>query len=120
MKTRTRVAGFIDSNVLIYAEANDAPSKQDAALALLRRPKLTGQGVICKQVLQEFANVALRKLHLNANHVRVQLHAHQGFEVIQVTPDLIHKAIDLHQTRSRFFYDALTIAAASHAGCDAL
>jgi len=28
---------FIDTNVLIYAEASDVPDKQRAALALLRR-----------------------------------------------------------------------------------
>jgi predicted nucleic acid-binding protein len=38
----TVVASFIDSNVFIYAEANDLPEKQRRALALLRRLKLSG------------------------------------------------------------------------------
>lgn len=114
------MASFIDSNILIYAEANDEPAKQAIALTLLRRLKLAGSGVISTQVLQEFANVALGKMRLSAHHVRLQLQAHQGFEVIQVTPSVIHAALDLHQTRSLSFYDALIVAAANQTGCDSL
>lgn len=114
------MADFIDSNVLIYAEAGDEPEKQSAALALLRRLKLSGEGVISTQVLQEYANVALRKMGLDANHVRKQLGAHQQFEVVQVTPAIIHGALDLHQTRRLSFFDALIVHAASVAGCDTL
>ena len=114
------MASFIDSNVLIYAEASDEPIKQYAALALLSRLKLNAHGVISTQVLQEFANVALRKMKLDAHHVRAQLAAHEQFEVVQITPRLIRGALDLHQTRSLSFYDALIVHAASVAGCDTL
>ena len=114
------MASFIDSNVLIYAEASDEPKKQSIALALLRDLKLSGEGVISTQVLQEYANVALRKLGLDANHVRHQLGAHLQFEVVQVTPAIIQGALDLHQTRSLSFYDAMIVQAASVAGCKEL
>jgi predicted nucleic acid-binding protein len=114
------VASFIDSNVLIYAEASDEPQKQTIALALLRRLKLSGEGVVSTQVLQEYANVALRKMGLDANHVRNQLGAHLQFEVVQVTPAIIQGALDVHQTRSLSFYDALIMQAAIVAGCDEL
>ena len=114
------MASFIDSNILVYAEANDEPVKQSTALALLRRLKLSDSGIISTQVLQEYANVALRKMQLDANHVRKQLSAHQQFEVVQVTPAIIHGALDLYQTRSLSFYDALIVQAASIAGCDTL
>ena len=114
------MASFIDSNVLIYAEASDEPKKQAVALALLRRLKLAGTGVISTQALQEFANVALRKMGLGANHVRKQLSAHEQFEVVQVTPEIIRGALDIHQTRSVSFYDALIVQAAITAGCDTL
>ncbi len=119
-KKPTRVASFIDSNVLIYAEASDEPAKQYAALALLSHLKLNAHGVISTQVLQEFANVALRKMKLDAHHVRAQLAAHEQFEVVQITPRLIRGALDLHQTRSLSFYDALIVHAASVSGCDTL
>lgn len=114
------MASFIDTNILVYAEASDEPVKQSAALALLRRLKLSDSGIISTQVLQEYANVALRKMQLDANHVRKQLSAHQQFEVVQVTPAIIHGALDLYQTRSLSFYDALIVQAAGVSGCDTL
>ena len=69
---------------------------------------------------QKFANVALAKMKLDAHHVRAQLVAHEQFEVVQITPRLIRGALDLHQTRSLSFYDALIVHAASIAGCDTL
>ena len=73
------MASFIDSNILVYAEASDELTKRYMALTLLRHLKLSGKGVISTQVLQEFANVALNKMRLDANHVRMQLRAHQQF-----------------------------------------
>jgi predicted nucleic acid-binding protein len=114
------VASFIDSNIFIYAEALDEPKKQNLALALLRRLRLDGSGVISTQVLQEYCNVGLRKLHLDVAHLRVQIRYHEQFEVVQVTPTIIHAALDLHQTRSVSFYDALILQAAITSGCDTL
>ncbi len=114
------MASFIDSKVLIYAEASDEKAKQKTALALLRRLKLSNKGVISTQVLQEYCNVGLRKMGLDANHLRKQLSAHQQFEVVQVSPAIINGALDLHQTRSISFYDALIVEAARVSGCDTL
>lgn len=108
---------FIDTNVLIYAEANDAPVKQRIALDLLRRLYEEAQGVLSTQVLQEYCNVALKKLRLPAQHVRAQLDLYEQFEVIQVTPAIIHSGLDLHQTRSIAFFDAIIVATAQTAGC---
>ena len=109
---------FIDTNVLIYAEASDAPVKQRVALDLLKQLYDEALGVLSTQVLQEYCNVALKKLHLPARHVRAQLDLYGQFEVIQVTPAIIHAALDLHQTRSIAFYDAIIVATAQTAGCD--
>lgn len=109
---------FVDTNVLIYAEVSDAPVKQRVALDLLKRLYDEALGVLSTQVLQEYCNVALKKLHLPARHVRAQLDLYGQFEVIQVTPAIIHAALDLHQTRSIAFYDAIIVATAQTAGCD--
>ncbi len=109
---------FIDTNVLIYAEASDAPVKQRVALDLLKQLYDEALGVLSTQVLQEYCNVALKKLYLPARHVRAQLDLYGQFEVILVTPAIIHAALDLHQTRSIAFYDAIIVATAQTAGCD--
>jgi predicted nucleic acid-binding protein len=113
----TGVASFIDSNVLIYAEALDEPAKQSTALALLRKLKLEGAGVLSTQVLQEYCNAGLRKMGLSATHLRHQIKSHEQFEVVQVTPEIIHGALDLHQTRNVSFCDSLILQAAIVSGC---
>ena len=111
---------FIDTNVLVYAEASDAPVKQQAALVLLKQLYETGTGVLSTQVLQEYCNVAIKKLKLPAGHIRAQLDLYEQFEVVQVTPAIIRAGLDLHQTRSVSFYDALILASAETAGCNVL
>ena len=111
---------FIDTNILVYAEATDEPAKQQAALALLKQLYESASGVLSTQVLQEYCNVALKKLKLPAVHIRAQLDLYEQFEIVQITPALIRAGLDLHQTRSVSFYDAIVLASAETAGCSAL
>ncbi len=111
---------FIDTNILIYAEVSDEPAKRQAALALLKQLYESASGVLSTQVLQEYCNVALKKLKLPAGHIRAQLDLYEQFEVVQVTPALVRAGLDLHQTRSVSFYDAIILASAETAGCSEL
>lgn len=111
---------FIDTDILIYAEASDEPVKRQAALALLKQLYESTSGVLSTQVLQEYCNLALKKLKLPAAHIRAQLDLYEQFEVVQVTPALIRAGLDLHQTRSVSFYDAIVLASAETAGCGVL
>jgi len=110
------VRSFIDTNVLIYADAGDEPLKQQRVLTLITEARLNGEGVLSTQVLQEFANVALRKLHLPPSLVRERLRFYGAFEVVPVTADLIAAAVDLHISHQLAFYDALILRAALAAG----
>ena len=111
---------FIDTNVLVYAEASDEPRKQRAALDLLKRLYEDNEGVLSTQVLQEYCNVAIKKLKLPAPHIRAQLELYEQFEVVHVTPAIIRAGLDLHQTRSVAFFDAVVLASAHAAGCNLL
>ena len=111
---------FIDTNVLVYAEASDEPAKQRIALDLLNQLFETTSGVLSTQVLQEYCNVAIKKLKLPPAHIRAQLDLYEQFEVVQVTPAIIRAGLDLHQTRSVSFYDAIVLASAQMAGCSVL
>ncbi|WP_420464695.1 PIN domain-containing protein [Panacagrimonas sp.] len=108
---------FIDTNILVYADAGDEPVKQERALRLVAAARLSGEGVVSTQVLQEFANVALRKLRLPPGLVRERLKFYAGFEVVPVTADLIAAAVDLHASHQLALYDALIVRAAIAAGC---
>jgi predicted nucleic acid-binding protein len=70
--------------------------------------------------LQEYCNVAIKKLKLPVAHIRAQLDMYEQFEVVQITPAIIRAGLDLNQTRSVGFYDALIIASAQIAGCNVL
>ena len=111
---------FIDTNILIYAEARDKPEKQQAALALLKELYEGTNGVLSTQVLQEYCIVAIKKLKLPPQHIRAQLDLYEQFEVIQVTPAIIRTGLDLAQTRSVSFFDAIVLACAQTAGCRVL
>ena len=111
---------FIDTNILVYAEASDEPAKQRVALDLLKQLFETTSGVLSTQVLQEYCNVAIKKLKLPPAHIRAQLDLYEQFEVVQVTPAIIRAGLDLHQTRSVSFYDAIVLASAQTAGCSVL
>ena len=111
---------FIDTNVLVYAEACDAPYKQRSALDLLQRLYEQGLGVVSTQILQEYCNVALKRLKLPAQYVRSQLDLYEQFEVVQVTPAIIRAGLDLHQTRSVAFFDAIVLSSAHAAGCSVI
>jgi len=111
---------FIDTNVLIYAEASDVPQKQRAALSLLKSLYDDNAGVLSTQVLQEYCNVALKKLKLPPQYVRSQLDMYEQFEVVQVTPSIIRAGLDLHQIRSVSFFDAIVLASAHAAGCNVI
>ncbi len=111
---------FIDTNVLVYAEASDEPAKQRIALDLLKELFETTSGVLSTQVLQEYCNVAIKKLKLPPAHIRAQLDLYEQFEVVHVTPAIIRAGLDLHQTRSVSFYDAIVLASAQTAGCSVL
>ncbi len=107
---------FFDTNLLIYADAGDEPDKQERALALIKEHRLAGSGVISTQVLQEYANVALRKLGLPSALVMARLDFYAQFDVIATTPALIASAIELHAFRNIRFYDALIVQAAIASG----
>ena len=64
--------------------------------------------------------LALNKLRLPHADIRQQLQFWQQFEIVQVTPSIIEAALDLHQTRSLSYYDALVVAAAQTSGCTVL
>jgi predicted nucleic acid-binding protein len=116
----TAVRSFLDTNVLVYADAGDEPIKQARAISLIGEHRLARSGVISTQVLQEYANVALRKLELPAALVRERLSYYARFEVVITTPTLIADALDLHALRGVSYYDALIVQAAIASGCACL
>ena len=106
---------FLDSNVLVYAFTDDA--RATAAQALLERGC-----AISVQGLNEFANVARRKLGKSWQELRGDLAA-----IRTVCPTIVPIDIDTHEAALRLagcygfaMLDALMVAAALRAGSTTL
>jgi predicted nucleic acid-binding protein len=106
---------FFDSNVLLYLLSGDA------AMADRAEDLLAGGGTISTQVLNEFASVARRKLHMSWEEIREILS--QVRTVCAVEPLSVEthdQAVQLAHKHGFSFYDALIVAAALLAGCRTL
>ena len=106
---------FLDTNVLIYAFTDD-PRNQKAQ-------ELLGKGcVIGVQVLNEFTNVARRKLGMTWEELREALSS-----ILIVCPTVLPMDLEVHSDaiaiaeRYDFrIFDALMIASALRGGCEIL
>jgi len=107
---------FLDTNVLLYA------TLQRDARSAAARALLTRRGVINVQVLNEFANVAARKLRRPWPEITRALAAIRTLSAPPLPLTLtIHEAGCAIAARTGYqLYDALIIAAALDAGCATL
>jgi predicted nucleic acid-binding protein len=111
------VRSLLDTNVLVYADAADEPLKQRRAITLITTLRSAGEAVLSTQVLQEYVNVAVRKLRLPHSVIRERIGFYRRFEMVTASADLIAGALDLHVLRGVSFYDALIVQAAVVSGC---
>ena len=107
----------LDSNVLAYAEGTDEPERQAQALALIRSIP-DGSLVVPVQVLAELFNVLLRKARLQRRTVRSRVLAwRDAYPVLETSPVVLSRAIDLATDHQFSIWDAVILSAASEAGC---
>jgi len=112
------VRSFLDTNVLVYADAADEPEPQQRAIALITATRSAGTAVLSTQVLQEYVNVALRKHRIPPELIRQRIGLYRRFEMVSASADRIGGALDLPVLRSLSFYDALIVQAAIVGGCE--
>lgn len=111
---------FLDTNVLLYTDDDDAPGKQKLALSLIARCREDRSGVVSTQVLQEYFVAATRKLAVAPEIARAKLQIFARLAVMKIdVPDIL-AAVDLHRLRVISFWDALIVRAAQESGCTVL
>jgi predicted nucleic acid-binding protein len=106
---------FVDTNILVYAFTDDP--------RCTRAQELLGRGcIISVQVLNEFTNVARRKLRMDWTEVREALDS-----VRIICPTVVPMDVEIHEDavaiaeRHRLsIYDALIAASALYADCATL
>ena len=111
----TTAGPFLDSNLLVYAYSVDARS--GIAQSICEHPH-----TLSIQSLNEFANVARRKMRHNWDEITENLAA-----IVDLAESIVPLSFELHQTgialAERYklhVYDCMILAAALEAGCDTL
>jgi len=108
-------SAFFDSNVLVYL-TDDASGKSGRTEDLL-----ADGGVISVQVMNEFANVARRKVQLSWPETRDFLNTFRvTLEIVPMTLETHERGLDLAEQYSLSVYDGMIVAAALLAGCTTL
>jgi predicted nucleic acid-binding protein len=107
---------FFDTNILIYAFSNDALRKE-IANALFDKG-----GVVGVQTLNEFVNVAVRKLAAPWDQIADWLSIVRTLcpEPVPITYEVHSRALQIMKRYKFGIYDSLVIAAALEADCDIL
>jgi predicted nucleic acid-binding protein len=108
---------FLDTNVIVYATTDNDLRKRQIALELIRGHVGAGTGVISTQVLAEYVSVAVGKARLDASVVARQITYLETLDVVQVTPTLIRRGLELKQLYGVNFWDGCILAAAEQARC---
>ena len=108
---------FVDTNILVYAEDDRDPEKQNHAKDLIRTLLLERRGVVSLQVLQEFFVATTRKLAMDSAVARERVLIYSRFDVVRLALDDLIAAIDVHRLHGISFWDALIVRAALISNC---
>ena len=112
---------LVDTNVLVYANDESDPRKQQVAIRLLEKHARARSGCLSTQVLHEFANILLNKLHVPSADVANRVRTYAGlFHVEAASTRNLLRALEIHAFCRISIWDALIVAAAEAAGCDTI
>lgn len=117
--TRSLVAVFLDTNVVVYAYDRNEPVKRELARAVLANDD---ELWVSTQVMTEFYWVVTRRL----THPLPEAQAAEvvaglvQLSVVAATAALVTSAIELSRRRQLQLWDALIVRAAQAAGCERL
>ncbi len=111
---------FLDTNFLIYLFSGDEQRKQQICREILQAGAKEAVFVLSTQVLKEFVSVMIGKFKVQPSLVKELVDDLCQFEVIQITPLLIQKAVDIHTLHRFSFWDSLILVAAQSAEANIL
>ena len=109
---------FFDTTILVYSADNKDLRKKEIASRLINDAINSGTGVISTQCLQEFFNVAQKKLNISNQAAKeyVEFFA-DNLPVVEISVPLILSAVDISIKSQFSFWDSLILSAADDTGC---
>jgi predicted nucleic acid-binding protein len=113
---------FVDTNILIYSQDQDAGAKRERAIETLKALWASGAGRLSVQVLQEFYVNVTRKLAtpVARSTAREVISAYGAWVREPTTPATVMRATDLADMAQISFWDALIVASAEQMGASAV
>ena len=109
---------FFDSNILVYSADERDSRKKEIASKLINDVAASKKGVISTQCLQEFFNVAVKKLNLTKDAAKKYVEFFTGlFSVVEVSVPLILNAVDISIKTQFSFWDSLVLSTANESNC---
>ncbi|MEO8050641.1 MAG: PIN domain-containing protein [Acidobacteriota bacterium] len=113
---------FVDTNVFVYAVADDDPVRQAIALDLIERLAATEVLQTSTQVLQELYAVLTRKLQrkFTPRQALAYLDRIARSRVAGIDYGVVREAAELSARHTLSFWDALVIVAAASSGAERL
>lgn len=119
----TKVATFLDTNVLVYAVDVRETQKRATSLALLKTAAENREELwISPQVVFEFFTVVTRKLvpPMTGASATIAVEALSSLPIIPLTSEIMSSAVGLAVERRLSIWDASIVSAAVAAGCERL
>lgn len=111
---------FLDTNILLYAYDQDAPTKRDVALRLVEKGwDFPGETAISVQVLQEMY-VNLERRGISRAVAGQIIHDFSLWPVVDNSLSLFHAALNEQARWQISIWDALILAAARASGASEL
>lgn len=111
---------FLDTNIFAYCFDDRDPAKKERSLSLIAEALQTGSGIISRQVVQEFLNIATRKFSVPLKIGDARIYLQKVLDPLcQVFPDsgLYQAALELQNETGYGFYDCLILASAGRGEC---
>ncbi len=109
---------FLDTNILIYSVDGNESAKQPKAIEIVSRAIDDGGFLISVQVLNEFSNIALLKLKMTVSEVREFISMFSKIKTVPLASAWTDRALQIKESYSIQFFDALLLAAAEANGCN--
>ena len=109
---------FFDTNILLYSIDENDKNKRAIATKILKDAANNKTGIISTQTLQEFFNIAIKKMNLSKENAKeyVQFFANH-FLVSPISAPIVLNAIDISINNQLSIWDSLMLSSANDTGC---
>lgn len=114
---------FLDTNIFVYSIAGTPSAKKKRSFELITEGLRSGKAAISYQVVQEFFNVAFRRLSPRMTFAEAEQYLAWTFRpmlTVQSSYQLLEEATVLSRRYSLSWYDSLIVASALESECKVL